>query len=115
MSQQTIIKKLPIHIIDVTQITPNDEKERKCGPHLSFENGSCIPLNLLIKTAKAYNQYNDKNSINDNIKLDDTMDTLYPDEYKRFLLFEFQNRFKNSSHSNWIKKKFIELMSSDDK
>jgi hypothetical protein len=43
------------------------------------------------------------------------MDTLYPNEYKRYLLFEFQQRFKNSNQSNWIKKKFIELMSKEDK
>jgi hypothetical protein len=115
MSQQTIIKKIPLPIIRVEQVTPDDEKEKKCGPHLSFENGSCIPLNLLIKMAKAYNQSNSNNNDNDNIKLDDTMDTLYPDEYKRFLLFEFQQRFKNSNQSKWIKKKFIELMSTEDK
>ena len=115
MAQQTIIKKLPLPMINVEQFIPADEKDRKCGPHLSFDNGSCIPLNLLIKMAKAHNQYNNNNSINDIIKLDDTMDTLYPNEYKRFLLFEFQQRFKNSNQSKWIKKKFIELMTSEDK
>jgi hypothetical protein len=115
MAQQTIIKKIPLPLIKVEQVIPEDEKDRKCGPHLSFENGSCIPLNLLIKMAEAYNQYNNNNSINDNIKLDNIMDTLYPDEYKRFLLFEFQQRFKNSNQSKWIKKKFIELMNNEDK
>ena len=43
------LQKLPIPYIDVSKITPINEEDKKCGPHISFENGSCIPLNLLVK------------------------------------------------------------------
>jgi len=107
-------KKLPLPLIKLEQVMPKDKSDQKCSPHLSFENGSCISLNILVKMADAYNTYSDQEKLNNNIKLDDKMDTLYPDEYKRYLLFEFGKRFKGSQH-NWIKHKCIEFMSENDK
>ena len=64
-------EKKPIPYIDVENVIPNDKSATKCAPHLEFSNGSCIPLELLIKMAESYNKYNENNnSDNKLIKLD---------------------------------------------
>ena len=104
-------KKLPIPYINIDKVTPKNESDKKCGPTLSFDNGSCIPLDLLVKMARAYN----KSIKNNFIELYDTLEELSPDEYKRYLLFEFQKRFKNTLQSEWINSNFIKNMSEKDK
>ena len=103
-------KKIPLPIIKIEQIEPDDESAKKCAPHLEFENGSCYPLDLLIEMAEAYNEYNKS----DEIKLDSKLDALYPDEYKRYLLFEFKKRF-SGDQKDWIKQKFMSLISDESK
>jgi len=106
--------KIPLPLIKDEQIMPKDKEDLKCSPQLSFENGSCIPLNILTKMADAYNIYCENVNSDTQIKLDDKLDTLYPDEYKRYLLFEFGKRFKGSQH-DWIKHKFSSYMQENDK
>jgi hypothetical protein len=104
-------KKLPIPFIKEDRVTPKNDCDKKCAPSLSFENGSCIPLELLIKMAISYNQNNRENSI----KLFETLEDSSPDEYKKYLLFEFQKRFKNSNHSEWINSRFFYNLNKEDK
>ena len=106
--------KIPLPLITDAQIMPKDKQDLKCSPQLTFENGSCLPLNILTKMADAYNKYCDDQSNGDKIKLDDKLDTLYPNEYKRYLLFEFGKRFKGSQH-DWIKNSFSSFMKEEDK
>lgn len=103
----------PIPYIDVEDVKPNDVSATKCAPHLEFENGSCIPLELLIEMAKAYNKFHsdDKSS---QIKLNSKLDTLYPDDYKKYLLLEFKKKF-NGDQKDWINSKYLELMSEEHK
>ena len=103
--------KLPIPYIKVEKVTPKKDSDKKCGPTISFENGSCIPLNLLVKMAIAYNKKNRENSIS----LYDTLEELSPDKYKTYLLFEFQKRFKNTNHSEWVNNKIFDNLSKEDK
>jgi len=103
--------KLPIPYINEEKVTPKKDSEKKCGPTISFENGSCIPLNLLVKMAIVYNKKNKENSIS----LYDTLEELSPDKYKIYLLFEFQKRFKNSHHSEWVNNKVFDNLSKEDK
>jgi hypothetical protein len=103
----------PIPYIDVEDVKPKDITATKCAPHLEFENGSCIPLELLIEMAKAYNKYNDSDK-SKHIKLNYKLDTLYPDDYKKYLLLEFKNRF-DGDHKDWINSKYLELMSDEHK
>lgn len=103
----------PIPYIDIEDVKPNDISATKCAPHLEFENGSCIPLELLIEMAKAYNKYH-QNEKSKYIKLDSKMDTLYPDDYKKYLLLEFKNRFEGDQ-KDWINSKYLELMSEEHK
>jgi len=104
-------QKLPIPYIDVEKVTPKNDGDKKCGPTMTFENGSCIPLNLLVKMAIAYNKKNKENSIS----LFDTLEELSPDKYKTYLLFEFQKRFKNTNHSEWVNNKIFDNIPKEDK
>lgn len=103
----------PIPYINVEDVKPTDESAIKCAPHLEFENGSCIPLNLLIQMAIAYNKYNSDNK-SKQITLNSKLDTLYPDDYKKYLLLEFKNKFEGD-HKDWINSKYIELLSDEHK
>jgi hypothetical protein len=104
-------EKLPIPYIKVDRVIPKKECDKKCGPTISFEHGSCIPLNLLVKMAKAYNKKNKENSI----QLYDTLEEISPDRYKTYLLFEFQKRFKNNRHSDWVNSRFFDFLAKEDK
>lgn len=101
----------PIPYIDIEDVKPKDITATKCAPHLEFENGSCIPLELLIEMAKAYNKYHESNK-SAHIKLNFKLDTLYPDDYKKYLLLEFKNRF-DGDQKKWINSKYLELMSEE--
>ena len=103
-----MIKK-HIPYIDVKDIMPKNLDALKCAPHLEFENGSCIPLELLIHMAEAYNKYFE-NKQEKQIKLDSKLDTLYPDDYKKYLLLEFKTKFEGDQ-KDWINSKYLELMS----
>jgi hypothetical protein len=103
--------KLPIPYIKEEKVIPKNDSDKKCGPTISFENGSCIPLNLLVKMAITYNKRYKDNSI----QLFDTLEELSPDKYKIYLLFEFQKRFKNTNHSEWINNKIFDNMDKEDK
>lgn len=96
--------------VNIQEILPKDESAKKCAPHLEFTNGSCIPLELLIKMAEAYNKYHNQ----DLIKLDSKLDTLYPDDYKKYLLYEFKNRFEGDQ-KDWINSKYLELLDEETK
>jgi hypothetical protein len=107
-------KKLPLPIIQLEQVLPKDKDDCKCAPHLSFENGSCMQLNTLVKLADAFNVHCNENELKNEIKTYDGLELLHPDEYKRYLLFELGKRFKGSQH-DWIKHKSTQFMSEDDK
>jgi len=106
--------KLPLPMIKIEQVMPDDKTDLKCAPHITFENGSCIPLHVLIKLTDAYNIYCDKENLDSKIATNDRLETLYPDEYKRYLLYEFGKRNKKSQHK-WLKHKCTQFMTEDDK
>lgn len=97
---------------------PDNKNLTKCAPHLEFENGSCIPLDLLIEMAEAYNKYieqHKKSGTNrELIKLDSNMDVLHPDEYKKYLLLQFKTKFQGEQ-KDWINNKYLQLLSDDAK
>ena len=88
-----------------SEIKPSNDKDVRCAPSKKFENGSCIPLRLLVEMALAYNLENKNNSI----KLNSTIETLNPDKYKRYLVKQFKMRLDKvcDSQKCWIKQKFI--------
>ena len=105
--------KKPIPYINVEDVMPTDPSATKCAPHLEFENGSCIPLELLIEMAETYNKFHQNNK-SQHIKLDSRLDTLYPDDYKKYLLQEFGKKFEGDQ-KDWINSKYLELMSDETK
>ena len=93
--------------LNSSEISINKDKDVKCAPGNKFENGSCIPLDLLVEMAKTYNQEQDNK-----IKLYQNFDTLNPKKYKLYLVKEFRKRLKNicDDQKCWIKQKFINNM-----
>lgn len=113
------MSKLPLPLIKIEQVMPKNDDDCKCAPHLTFSNGSCIPLEILVKLANAFNTHcnesNEKNENNENnIKIYDGLELLHPDEYKRYLLFEIGKRFKGSQHE-WIKHTCTQFLDEDEK
>lgn len=102
--------------INIDDVMPNNPNLTKCAPHLEFENGSCIPLELLVKMAEAYNKYIKHNGHpNQNlIELRSGLNSnsSNQNEYKKYLLYEFKNKFKGEQ-KDWINSKYLELLSED--
>jgi hypothetical protein len=106
--------KLPMPIITIDQVMPKSTDSCKCAPHLSFENGSCLQVETLIKLTNAFNKHCDKENIDQKIITYDGQELLHPAEYKRYLLFELNKRFKGDQHE-WIKHKCTKYMNEEDK
>ena len=86
------------------QPAPSDDK---CAPTKQFEDYSCIPLNILIEMANAYNTDNPTNPI----KLSSKLDTLNPTKHKRYLIHQFKQIFPNCKDQIcWTKQSFIKKM-----
>lgn len=82
--------------------------DNKCAPHIKFDNESCIPLDLLVEMAKAYNIKNRNNQI----KLQTNYEILNAPKYKQYLLEQFREKLKNkcSTQQCWIEQDFIKNM-----
>ena len=91
--------------IDTEQIKPTDRQDYKCAPHLKFETGSCISLDLLIKMVEAYNKHNSK----DQIKLHPRLESLNQHKYKKYLLKHIKDIFKDKCKSQtcWLNQPFM--------
>lgn len=87
-------------------INPND---LRCAPSRQFENGSCIPLYLLVEMAKAYNDFYSGDSQKKPIKLSSNLELLKPDKYKQYLVKEFKNRLSDVCENQqcWLKQEFV--------
>lgn len=102
---------MPNEDIELVSITLSDikmdEKDMRCAPTKKFENGSCIPLNVLVEMAKAYNIDNPNNSI----KLSSTHETVNPDKYKRYLLKQFKQKITKCENQRcWTKQPFMQKL-----
>jgi hypothetical protein len=93
--------------IHSSEIRPVDENDMKCAPTKKFEHGSCIPLNVLVDMAKAYNEDNPTNQI----KLSATHETVNPIKYKRYLIKQFKNKLtKCPNQQCWTKQPFMKRL-----
>ena len=98
--------KKQIPYIDVKLISPTDKTLTKCAPHLKYDNGSCIPLEFLIKMANAYNKYHSNNPS----KIIPLNESLEPVDYKKYLLLKFKNICKGEQ-KDWIDHDDFKFMS----
>lgn len=99
------------NIITSSEIKPTDVKDYRCSANKRFENGSCIPLYLLVEMAKAYNlTYQD-----DKIPLDSTKEILNSEKYKKYLLKQFKKKLAPICDDQrcWTKQQFINKMKND--
>lgn len=99
-------------VIDLDSVSSNElekytKNDKKCAPDKQYRDGSCMPLEVLIDMANAYN-----NEFDDKIKLHNNMETLNPGKYKRYLVKSFGSRLNNICDSQrcWVKQKFVSRM-----
>ena len=91
-----------------SEIRPTDENDMKCAPTKKFEHGSCIPLNILVEMAHAYN----KDNPNNKIELSATYETVQPDKYKRYLIYQFKKKLtKCTNQQCWTTQSFMKHLS----
>ena len=81
----------------------------KCAPSKKYENGSCIPLCLLVEMAQAYNQFYCNNPDKPPIKLSTNSELLDGDKYKKYLVREFKNRLSDicKDQQCWVRQEFV--------
>jgi len=86
------------------------DNDKRCSPMYDFENGSCIPIDLLVEMAKAYN----KNNPNNRIPLKNKMHTLNPHKYKAYLIKEFSKKDRMGKICDnqrcWVKQSYVKDM-----
>jgi hypothetical protein len=82
--------------------------DKNCAPGITFENGSCYSLNVLVKMAEEYN----KNNSSDIIQLFPNFETLNRSKYKQYLVKEFKKRLSDvcDSQKCWATHIFIKNM-----
>ncbi|ARF10817.1 Ulp1 protease [Hokovirus HKV1] len=91
-----------------TESNTNDIKsvDKKCAPGIKFGQYSCISLDVLVKLATNYNKHNPNNMI----ELNRNYEILYPKKYKKYLVDELTEKFKNtcSNQHCWLTTKYAE-------
>lgn len=87
---------------------PVNDQDKRCAPHLSFQDGSCIRLEILVKMAEAFNNEFPNNAI----VLDSKPEILHPNRYKKYLIKEFTERLgeKCGTQSCWARQDFIKKL-----
>jgi len=93
--------------ISTDKVKPKKIDEMKCAPGKKFEAGSCITLPILIEMAKAYNKVHDNK-----IKLSCKSELIHKNRYKKYLLKNINDRFKDvcTDQLCWTKQDFIKQM-----
>jgi hypothetical protein len=93
--------------VNTTEILPVDNRDKRCAPHISFENGSCIKLHLLIEMANAYNKEN-----SEQIKMYANYEMVNPAKYKKYLLKSIKSKLSNkcTTQKCWTEQTFISSM-----
>lgn len=91
------------------KIDNGDKSNLKCAPGLKYEAGSCAKLYVLIELVKAYNM---DSSTNQKIKLNEKLEVLNPQGYKKYLVNELSKVIgdKCNNQKCWTKQEFIKNM-----
>lgn len=96
-----------ISSVNTSELSVKSE-DKKCAPNQTFQDGSCISLDLMIELAKAYNQDNPKKSI----KFHSKLEMLNPNKYKKYLVKEFKTRLNDvcDDQKCWMKQKYVKFL-----
>jgi len=103
-----------INSTDVNNAASKEDK--KCAPGKTFEDGSCISLNVLIEMAKAHNKECEASNDSKNIiKLYPSFETLNRKKYKKYLVMEFKKKYNDVCTTGpvqkcWLSQPFIKRM-----
>lgn len=92
----------------IIKIDPKDMKQTdQCAPGVTFNNGSCIDVELLHEMAESYDNY-----VKDNkIKLSKKLLILNPQKYKLYLVHEIKKRLNTcTTQACWTEQKFVDMM-----
>lgn len=91
-----------------SEVVPVGEADKTCAPGKIFEDGSCIPLIVLVAMAEAYNAEGPEVPI----KLYPSFETLNRSKYKKYLVREFGRRFSGvcTTQHCWTKQAFVARM-----
>lgn len=88
------------------------KNDKKCAPSFTFEDRSCIPVELLVEMAKGWNKEfpNKEIFIHSNV---DKVVMLNPTKYKRYLLKEFSDKLadKCDNQQCWVDQDYINRLS----
>jgi len=105
--EDVCINTSAIDSISTDKIKTKKYDEQRCAPGKPFESGSCIVLPVLVEMVSAYNKVN-KNKIKTSCR----KEILKPKKYKKYLLREINNRFKNVCDGQlcWTQQDFIKHM-----
>jgi hypothetical protein len=88
---------------------PMHENDQKCAPSKEFNNGSCIPLDLLVILANAYNKSVGKPIV----KVDDKY-MKCSQKYKQYLLKKLSKEIKRCKDQKcWIEQDFAKYIEKD--
>jgi hypothetical protein len=106
----TYINEIIHNMTDEKLKESKHDADKLCAPGLKFEGGSCARLVVLKEMAKAYNKMNQ--NPNDQIKFSETMETLHPHKYKKYLVDELDKRIgpNCSTQKCWGTQEFINHM-----
>lgn len=107
MTNEDICKKIDNYNFDKDEINPLNAK---CAPGISFEDGSCIELEILIDIANAYNnKYPNKILICSKYKDISTLEKRDKSKLKRYLLSELKIRMSEVCNNQkcWTTQDFI--------
>lgn len=106
-----------ISSISTDKVGAKNETDKRCAPHLTFDGGSCIKINLLVEMAKAYNADmqggNKTGGDKMMIKLYDELEMLNPKKYKKYLLKQFSDKLQDKCGVDqrcWTEQSFIKNM-----
>lgn len=93
--------------ISTDKVAAKSKADKRCAPGVNFEAGSCITLPILVAMAEAYNETNENK-----IKLHPSLETLKPNRYKKYLLKEISERYKNVCKTQfcWTQQDFVKKM-----
>jgi hypothetical protein len=106
------------------------DQNKRCAVGVSFVDGSCIDLDILIKLVSAYNKYCNETKTGNIIKLlkqndgtivtekiiekNNTKDIKDIDntkeKYKKYLIKEMTKRHKNIKQKDWVNEKFTKYL-----
>ena len=96
--------------ISIDEITDSKKVNLKCAPTINYENGSCLSLKQLVILVNEHN----KVKKSDIIPTKKTFETVYPTEYKIYLLYELQKRY-GDNQPKWIEHKTFDNMEENDR